>query len=293
MNRRVPTSWKSLPVAAFASSCLGLLLFAGPASAANVVNGGFESGTLEGWHQTSANVSNAGEWSAISGTEPPISGRAAAISEVKREIAALEAELERLEAEEEPTESVEHELEGAESQLEEIESEPAENWATVLPPFEGNFDAVADEEDESSMILYQDVALDPGVPQQLSYEGNRRPCASEAARATKWRVSAIRSRRASVTDGLDVSAVSVSGGRNQYVNAARASCAEPESRHAESRFSHSSPSTGTCQSRHWASDLGESPCAATPNPPSRATSSTTSRASPASGYGASPMPTVA
>ena len=42
---------------------------------------------------------------------------------------------------------------------------------------------------------------------------------------------------------------------------------------------------GASQSLQRSSGLGESGCAAMPNPPSRRTSSTTSRASPASGYG--------
>jgi hypothetical protein len=91
-------------------------LIAGSASAAQVVNGGFESGTLEGWH-ISAQTGNGG-WYAISGTTGPRSND------------------------------------------------------VVAPPFAGNFNALADEEEPDSMVLYQDVALTPGVPHQLSLELN-------------------------------------------------------------------------------------------------------------------------
>jgi hypothetical protein len=162
---------------ALAASLLVVLVAAGSASAAGVVNGGFESGNLEGWHQTSASVESEGEWTATSGTEPPISGRNAQIAGLKREIAELEAEIEQLESESQPTGEVEDELEEAEFFLGQLEAESPEGQERIEPPYEGNFDAVADERDPSSMILYQDVALEPGVPQQLSLYFNYRSLA--------------------------------------------------------------------------------------------------------------------
>jgi hypothetical protein len=43
---------------------------------------------------------------------------------------------------------------------------------SVPAPFEGSWDAVADEEERDSMILYQEVALTPGVSHELSLELN-------------------------------------------------------------------------------------------------------------------------
>ena len=39
---------------------------------------------------------------------------------------------------------------------------------TMPPPISGNYDAVADQTGENSLLLYQDVALDPAVPQHFS-----------------------------------------------------------------------------------------------------------------------------
>lgn len=56
---------------AIAPVALMLIAFAGSAQAAGIVNGGFESGTLEGWQVESQ--TEEGNWFAVSGTEPPLS----------------------------------------------------------------------------------------------------------------------------------------------------------------------------------------------------------------------------
>jgi PASTA domain len=48
---------------------------------------------------------------------------------------------------------------------------------TVLAPFEGTYDAIADELDPDSMVLSQEVALKPGVSHELSLELNYRSAA--------------------------------------------------------------------------------------------------------------------
>jgi hypothetical protein len=93
-----------------------LALCAGPASAGGIVNGGFESGTREGWQVKYQNPF--GRWFVTSHIESPWS--------------------------EQP----------------------------VLPPYEGTFDAITDASNPSSMILYQDVFLDPLATNQLSLEFN-------------------------------------------------------------------------------------------------------------------------
>ncbi len=67
---------------------------------------------------------------------------------------------------------------------------------------------------------------------------------------------------------------------------ARSSVTRDSSRHSLSPLSHSRPSPRTFQSVHRSSDFGESGCATIAKPPSRWTSSSTSRPSPASRYGA-------
>lgn len=52
--------------------CIVAFAFVGSARAATVVNGGFETGTLQGWATTSE--TGLGEWSVVSGTESPLSG---------------------------------------------------------------------------------------------------------------------------------------------------------------------------------------------------------------------------
>lgn len=61
-------------VLAVVAACVGLLAPAG-ASAANFVNGDFETGTLAGWQVVDQAGSN-GTWLAYTGTKPPISGEA-------------------------------------------------------------------------------------------------------------------------------------------------------------------------------------------------------------------------
>jgi hypothetical protein len=103
------------------------------AAAANVVNGGFESGTLNGWQVRQAN--GAGNWFAYRGTAAPIGS--------KRPI-------------------------------------PAD---PVQPPPQGAFAAIADQANPDSLILYQNVALEPGLDHQLSllaYYDSYRPIAVPA-----------------------------------------------------------------------------------------------------------------
>ena len=100
------------------------------------------------------------------------------------------------------------------------------------------------------------------------------------------RVTISPSHRSNVRLGRSSSAASVSAGRNEYVSSARDNAMRDSSRHSLSTLSHSRPSTAAFQSRHCNSAFGESGCAAIPKPPRRWTSSSTSRASPASRYGA-------
>jgi hypothetical protein len=123
MRRRPQIGWAILVAA---------VLLAAPASAgaAQVVNGGFESGTLSGWHVQ--REIQAGNWFAYTGTEAPIGRRR-------------------------PT--------------------PAD---PVQPPPQGAFAAVADQANPDSLVLYQDVALEPGLGHQLSllaYYDSYRPIA--------------------------------------------------------------------------------------------------------------------
>jgi hypothetical protein len=66
-----------LPRTAFALVVAALLAVPAAASAAKVVNGDFETGTLSGWDVHVA--TSAGNWFAYSGTTTPLSGRAGAI----------------------------------------------------------------------------------------------------------------------------------------------------------------------------------------------------------------------
>jgi hypothetical protein len=67
-------NWRLTPLGLAAVACLGLLA-PGSALAANVVNGDFESGTLDGWQVHRA--LEAGNWFAYSGSAEPISEKRA------------------------------------------------------------------------------------------------------------------------------------------------------------------------------------------------------------------------
>lgn len=90
------------------------------AKGAIVVNGDFESGTLQGWNVHQA--TQFGNWFAYQGTETPI---------------------------------------GA-ARKKQTQVEP------VQPPPQGAYAAITDEADPDTLILYQDVALEPGHGYQLS-----------------------------------------------------------------------------------------------------------------------------
>ena len=117
-----------------------LALLAPAASAATVVNGDFESGTLSGWttRDEAADFPAPGGWFAYSGTEAPIS------------------------------------IEEEEVGEEEFEEFPR----SVLPPPQGNFGAISDENGPGTHILYQDISLEPGRSHTLSmtvYYGSEEP----------------------------------------------------------------------------------------------------------------------
>lgn len=105
---------------------LGVILVAmlapSGAEAETVVNGNFESGTLNGWSVYQANPF--GDWFAYQGTETPIGANR-------------------------KKQSLGH-------------AEP------VQPPPQGAYAAVTDEIEPDTLILYQDVALEPGLDHQLS-----------------------------------------------------------------------------------------------------------------------------
>ncbi len=141
MNRKSRPHRPAKALGALLASLLVIFAVAATAAAATVVNGDFEAGNLSGWQQQEQN--SHGRWFATAGTEAPLSRQT-------MELVAKGAGTRLTPAEEE-----------------EIEADK-ENVGTVLPPFQGNFDALADENRPNSMVLYQEVALDPLVPQQLS-----------------------------------------------------------------------------------------------------------------------------
>lgn len=111
---------------------VALLLPAG-SSAATVVNGDFETGTLSGWsvfNQQSAEGGTQGSWFAYSGTS---------------------------------TIFAEEEAEEFEEIIEE-EVKPRQ----VPPPPQGNFAAITDQAGPGLHILYQDIAIEPALSQTLS-----------------------------------------------------------------------------------------------------------------------------
>jgi hypothetical protein len=111
----------------FAAALLALLA-PSAASAANVVNGDFEAGSLKGWHVHRA--TEAGNWFAYEGTKAPIGSKRGA--------------------------------------------DP------VQAPPQGTYAATTDEANPDSLILYQDIALEPGFGHRLSllaYYSSYRPIA--------------------------------------------------------------------------------------------------------------------
>lgn len=91
-------------------------LAAAPAGAAEVVNGGFETGNFKGWEVRQSTGS--GNWYAYKGTEPPIPHERGAVS--------------------------------------------------VQPPPQGAFAAIADQLNPETLLLYQDLQLEPGTAYKLS-----------------------------------------------------------------------------------------------------------------------------
>lgn len=104
------TRWVLLLALALAS------LSAVPAGAAEVVNGGFETGDFKGWEARQA--TGAGKWYAYKGTEPPIPHERGAVS--------------------------------------------------VQPPPQGAFAAITDQLNPETLLLYQDLQLEPGTAYKLS-----------------------------------------------------------------------------------------------------------------------------
>jgi hypothetical protein len=109
-------SWPEIGRAALLFVLVALLAPRG-AEAASVVNGNFESGTLNGWQVH--RVTEAGNWFAYAGTAAPIGSK---------------------------------------------RPKPAD---PVQPPPQGSFAATTDQANPDSLILYQDVALEPGLSHQL------------------------------------------------------------------------------------------------------------------------------
>jgi hypothetical protein len=117
-------------------------LLTGTAGATTVVNGSFETGTLEGW-QTSQS-SPQGNWLIYSGNRSPFATKAET-------------------AEKEQFKDCEEEAEGS---LEPIHCTPARSH-DYFPPPAGTYAPVTEESNPSAMALYQDIAVDPGLTQTL------------------------------------------------------------------------------------------------------------------------------
>lgn len=113
MGARRNSGWAVLLIVALVAA-----LAPSGAGAATVVNGGFESGTLNGWQVH--RVTEAGNWFSYKGTAAPIGSKR-------------------------PT--------------------PA---SPVQAPPQGLYAATSDEANPDTLILYQDVALEPGRSHQLS-----------------------------------------------------------------------------------------------------------------------------
>src|SRR6185295_15356019 len=111
-----------------------------------VVNGGFETGNLNGWQVF--NSTDKGNWFVYSGTKTPFEEGAEGpiIIEPIEPIRAIE-----LEPIEEP-----------------IELEPVKKLPPFPAPPQGTWAAVTDERRPDTAILYQDIALEPYYSHQLT-----------------------------------------------------------------------------------------------------------------------------
>jgi hypothetical protein len=115
-------SWPEIGRATLLAAVFVVMLAPSSAEAEKVVNGDFESGTLNGWNIYQANPF--GDWFAYQGTETPISANRKKQSQGHAE--------------------------------------------PVQSPPQGTYAAVTDEVEPDTLILYQDVALAPGLDHQLS-----------------------------------------------------------------------------------------------------------------------------
>ncbi len=111
---RVRSRWRSTAAAVVSLACLGL--FAPGAGAATIVNGDFETGTLQGWSVHRA--TSFGNWFAYKGTSEPIAKK--------------------------------------------------RGTQPIQPPPQGTYAAIADQLNADTLVLFQDVALEPGSSHWLS-----------------------------------------------------------------------------------------------------------------------------
>ncbi len=137
------------------------------AGAEPVANGGFESGDLSGWTQL-AQFPEGGAWSVVDGTQAPVSDPGPYIVQLEAKIATLTAEIAQRESEGKASPARIQERERKEAELAEVIAEREAGLGAVPVPLSGSYDAVADQSGENSLILSQDIALEPGVPQHLS-----------------------------------------------------------------------------------------------------------------------------